>query len=227
MKTIINKSGCNINGLERDKKEALHTYELYGKNMDMKEIIWRGWQMDLRQYLDKQCDRKVIWIIGENGNEGKSFFQSNVREEFGYSRVSTLELSENSRNTFHILGKVCSTNTDIFLFNLPRSKYLSSEQYEILESIKDGFALDGKFNSPILYFKKPNVLIVFSNREPNREELSKDRWIILKISEDLRELTEITDGRSGAKKKKKMVNERDAESEDSGECGERTDDDWL
>ena len=100
--------------------------------MDMKEIIWRGWQKDLRQYLDKQCDRKVIWIIGENGNEGKSFFQSNVREEFGYSRVSTLELSENSRNTFHILGKLCSTNTDIFLFNLPRRGYISNEQYIIL-----------------------------------------------------------------------------------------------
>ena len=36
-------------------------------------------------------------------------------------------------------------------------------------------------------------------------------------------VTEITDGRSGVKKKKKMVNE----SEDSGEGGERTDDDWC
>ena len=69
LKTIINKHGFNINGLGRDKKDALHTYELHGKNMDMKEIIWRGWQNDLRRYLDKQCDRKVIWIIGENGNE--------------------------------------------------------------------------------------------------------------------------------------------------------------
>ena len=64
----------------RDKKEALHTYELYGKNMDTKKIIKRGWQWDLRQYLDKQCDRKVIWVVGKRGNEGKSFFQSNVRE---------------------------------------------------------------------------------------------------------------------------------------------------
>ena len=79
--------------------------------MDMKEIIWRGWQKDLRQYLDKQCDRKVIWIIGVNGNEG-NHFQSNVCEEFGYSRVSTLELGETTRNTYHILGKHCSSNTN-------------------------------------------------------------------------------------------------------------------
>ena len=63
-------------------------------------------------------------------------------------------------------------------------------------------------------------MIVFANRGPYREELSKDRLIILKISEDLTELTDITDDGSGAKKKKKMVNEKGAESEDSGE-------DWL
>ena len=34
----------------------------------MKDIEWRGWQMDLRQYLDKPCDRKVIWVVGKEGN---------------------------------------------------------------------------------------------------------------------------------------------------------------
>ena len=47
---IMNEYGYNENGLEKDMKEALHTYELHGKNMDMKDIEWRGWQMDLRQY---------------------------------------------------------------------------------------------------------------------------------------------------------------------------------
>merc|ERR1711954_258637 len=97
---------------------------------------------------------------------------------FGYSRVCTLKLSENSRNTFHILGKICSTNTDIFLFNLPWGEYLGTEQY----------------NSQKLYFKKPNVLIVLANDEPKRAKPSKDRWVILKISKDLSELTDIVGG---------------------------------
>ena len=131
------------------------------KNMDMKEIEWRGWQRDLRHYLDKPCDRKIIWIVRKEGNEGKSFFQANIRYEFGPSRVCKLELSENSRNTFHIMGKICSNKTDIFLFNVARGEYLDTEQYKILESIKDGEAIDGKYNSQKLNFKKPNVLIVF------------------------------------------------------------------
>ena len=55
--------------------------------------------------------------------------------------------------------------------------------------------------------------------------LYKDRWIILKISEDQTGLTEIKDDRSGVKKKKKMDNEN--ENEDSWDGGERTDDDCL
>ena len=75
--------------------------------------------------------------------------------------MSTLALSENPRNTFLIFGTFCSTNTDIFLFNIPKSVYLDHEQYEILDSIKDGFAVDGKYKSLKLHFKVPNVLTVF------------------------------------------------------------------
>merc|ERR1712082_323013 len=167
---IVNKHEFNENifECEKDMKEALKTYELHGKNMDMKDIEWRGWQMDLRKYLDKPCDRKVIWIVGKEGNEGKSFFQSNIREEFGYSRVCKLELGENSRNTFHVMGKIYSNKTDIFSFNVTRRGFLEVEGYSILESIKDGVAIDGKYNSQKLNFKKPNVLMVFSNREPDQ-----------------------------------------------------------
>ena len=168
--------------------------------------------------MDKPCDRKVIWVVGKEGNEGKSFFQVNIKEEFGYSRVCKLELSENSRNTFHIMGKICSTNTDIFLFNVARGVYLDQEQYKILESIKDGEAVDGKYNSQKLYFKKPNVLIVFSSKEPNLNTFSKDRWTILKISNDLTELTDIGGGNLSKKKGKRLdsgCDELDDEESDS------------
>ena len=48
LKIIINKHGFNTQALPENMKDALNTYELYGKNMDLKENIWRGWQKDLR-----------------------------------------------------------------------------------------------------------------------------------------------------------------------------------
>ena len=133
--------------------------------------------------MDKPCNRKIIWVVGVVGNEGKSFFQRNICEEFG----------ENARNT------------DIFLFNVPRAQYLHTEQYEILEKIKDGWATSPKYNGWNLNFKTPNVLIVFANRKPDIEKLSKDRWKILKISKDLSKLTEITCESSMVKNKKKKI----------------------
>ena len=110
------------------------------------------------------------------------------------------------------MGKINSSNTDIFLFNVARGEFLSNEQYKILEKIKDGSALSTKYDGEVLNFKIPNVLIVFANREPDRKELSKDRWTILKISQDLTGLTDITDG---VNKKKKMVKESYKSDNDS------------
>ena len=52
VRQIVDEDGYNEKLLAKEGEEALDTYQLYGKNMDMKEIEWRGWQMDLRQYLD-------------------------------------------------------------------------------------------------------------------------------------------------------------------------------
>ena len=208
LKIIINKRGFNIHAFPENMKEALKKYELYGKNMDLEEINWRGWQMDLRQYLDKPCNSKIICVVGVDGNEGKSFFQRNICEEFGYSRVCRVELIY-AKDTFHIVGKEFSSNTYIFLFNLAICDYPSTEQYKLIESFKDGTGMNGNLVSNL---KKPNVFIVFANREPDMEKLSQDRWIILKISKDLNELSDITDD---VKKKKKMVKESYKSENDS------------
>ena len=44
----LNKHRVNETSLSINNKEALKTYKLHGKNMDMKDIEWRGWQRDLR-----------------------------------------------------------------------------------------------------------------------------------------------------------------------------------
>ena len=82
--------------------------------------------------------------------------------------------------------------TDIFLFNIPKSVCVNDIDYNLLESIKDGKAISGKFITKKMCFKTPNIIIVFSNMYPDTKEFSEDRWMIFKINNDM-ELKEVTD----------------------------------
>ena len=177
----------NENALSKEKKEALDIFNLYGKSSRIQKTNWRGWQRELRVYLNKPAEREIIWVIGTKGNEGKSFFQEKVCEEFGYDKVCNMEISDSPKNIFYILKK-CSSTANIFLFNLPRATTLERDNYKILENIKDGSAIAGKYQSCKVRFRKPNIVIVFSNYGPETDALSEDRWNIFKISKDLNSL---------------------------------------
>ena len=94
-------------------------------------------------------------------------------------------------NIFYILKK-CSSTANIFLFNLSQATVLKRDNYKILENIKDGSAIIGKYQSCKVRFKKHNIVIVFSNYGPETDALSEDRWNIFKISKDLSSLVELT-----------------------------------
>ena len=53
--------------------------------------------------------------------------------------------------------------------------------YEMLEELKDGKAESTKYNSIKLQVNTPNTVLVFSNENPDKERMSKDRWIIYLI----------------------------------------------
>ena len=94
-----------------------------------------------------------------------------------------MSLTESSEDILHIMRKcVDTTTTNIFLFNIVKSVYINDVNYKILEDIKDGKALARKFNSKMMRFKTPNVIIVFSNMYPDTTEFSHDRWLIFKIN---------------------------------------------
>ena len=108
----------NENALSKEKKEALDIFNLYGKSSRIQKTNWRGWQKQLRVYLNKPTEREIIWVIGTKGDEGKSFFQERVCEELGYDKVCNMEISNSKlKNIFYILKK-CSLTSNIFMFDL-------------------------------------------------------------------------------------------------------------
>ena len=38
------------------------------------------------RYLHNPAQKEVIWVVGERGNEGKTFFQDQIEEQYGMHR---------------------------------------------------------------------------------------------------------------------------------------------
>ena len=184
---------CGIpeESLPKEYKEAKDLYVKNKQNIDVENVILRPWQEGLLKYI-KPSDREVIWVIGRKGNEGKTWFQEFLASKFGWSRVICgMDIRMKKSSICHILGKRSLMTTDIFLFDVGKARTEDNMNYELIEQIKNGRTLAGKFDSKELKFHTPNIIVVFSNEMPDVDQLSKDRWKIFQIrDEDLLDATE-------------------------------------
>ena len=165
--------------LSKDHKYALDLYRKQQVRVDITSVELRLWQKEAFKLFDEaENDRKVIWICGARGNIGKSWFQNYVEAYFGYQRVFRSDLRIKHKDICNILKKRGLSTVNIFLFNDARStegdEYVN--MYRILEDIKDGAATSSKYDSRVIKFKTPNIVMVFSNVRPNMKCLSADRW---------------------------------------------------
>ena len=177
---IIDEATIREESLTIERKKALILYRKTKPTIEIANVQLRPWQESLMNMMIPS-ERTVFWIIGSKGNEGKSWFQGYLETFYGYSRVVRLELSNTSPNILHALSKRPLSTTDIFLFNDTRATSSLSQNYSILENIKDGSAISSKYNSEIIRFKTPNSVIVFSNNQPDKQRLSADRWRVFSI----------------------------------------------
>ena len=169
-------------------KENAYAFGLYNKMrpiLDVESVELRPWQQHVMQLLEEPTARQVIWIKGSYGNEGKSWLQSYIQSLYGYARTVRLDFKSKVNDIYCAISKRPLATTDIFLINDPRSAPTNAIPcYSVLEAIKDGIAINGKYQSEVVRFKTPNVVIVFSNNSPDVSQLSRDRWNIFNINMD-------------------------------------------
>ena len=185
--TIIDKGVVQEESLTKGRKHALDLYRQQQVRLDISTAELRPWQKETFKLFDEAAnDRKVIWICGVRGNIGKSWFQNYVEAYFGYQRVFRSDLRIKHKDMCNILKKRGLSSVNIFLFNDARSTKGDENlnMYRILEDIKDGAATSSKYDSRVIKFKTPNIVMVFSNIRPNTKRLSADRWEIYVPTED-------------------------------------------
>ena len=170
-------------GLAHDKLSALKTYQYsISTDLNVDEVVLKPWQKIVFDMIDHPSDRTLIWIIGTEGNEGKTFLQKYIKQIYGTRRVLKTELNARKSDVAYMLSQTSLTCKDIFLFNLLRSD--AEVAYGLLENIKDGYLVSVKYKTKEVKIKIPNVVMVFSNDYPDEKQLSKDRWEVYTIDDD-------------------------------------------
>ena len=157
---------------------------------------------ELLEYVNTPTSYRIIWVVGGEGNEGKSFFQGDVAKKYGKHRVCTMPLRETTMNLIVYMRKVVDITIDIFLFNITRGGgRMKRINYRLFENIKDGEEMVVVGNSvKMVRFTTPNVIMVFSHDYPDTGKFSRGRWLIFKINSEM-QLEDVAEARVGGGKR--------------------------
>ena len=170
--------------LRPEFKEMLDLYRKQREYMNINQVILHPWQQSLLEHM-KPSDREIIWVIGKKGNEGKTWFQKYMESKYGWSKIICgINLKMKGGSICQLLRKRSLLTTDVFLFDVGKAKTEEGINYDVLESIKNGWITADKYNSEQFRCHTPNTVVVFSNEKPDIKEAVKDRWKILQIKGD-------------------------------------------
>jgi len=132
----------------------------------------RDWQTALYNQLKfKPDDRKITFVVDEEGNEGKTWFC----KYYCYLHSDAMYL----RPTKHAdMAFALQQNLRVLFLDCTRQQ-IDHLPYSFLESVKDGLVFSPKYESRMKMFSPVHV-VVMMNQEPNYGFLSPDRYDIVK-----------------------------------------------
>lgn len=132
------------------------------------------WQYKLTQELFTQNTRQIIWVVDIAGNHGKSFLSTYLDIVYGFLILDGLISPRD-------LGFMLKHDIRGFCFDVSRSES-SSFHYGVLEAVKNGYLISGKYTGIIHRFD-PRPVVVLANCRPDMTQLTRDRWNIVTLGE--------------------------------------------
>lgn len=158
------------------------------------------WQKEIKNMLDTKPDRrKVHWFWEKKGNTGKSTFAYHLAMRYP---GQVLVLDGDAKDVFYavktyVTGKKGTLDPfksplKMIIYDLPKSREFTDALYNGMEKIKDGLFFNTKYE-PGMVIMKPVHLIIFANRPPFKEMLSRDRWDIRNIDNNKEETSSDSD----------------------------------
>jgi len=135
-----------------------------------------NWQKEIIEIIKKEPDdRHIYWFWEPIGKIGKTQFSKYL--SYWYNAIPILGKKTDC------LFVASEYDAPIYIFNYPRDME-NSVNYNVLETLKDGYYMVGKYEGkPVI--RNPPHIIIFANWPPNMEKLSKDRWKVTEIKKEI------------------------------------------
>lgn len=124
-------------------------------------------------------DRTINWYYDKKGNIGKTSLAKHLALKFPREFLYLTGKAGDMKFAIMKFMEVDENDLKIVIMDFPRSAadYIS---YGGIEEIKNGIFFSGKYEGGMLIFNSPHV-ICLANFEPEKKNLSADRWNIVKL----------------------------------------------
>lgn len=182
--------------MTRQLKEFIN-YELY------------PYQQSIIDICNTVDNRKINLIYDVEGSQGKSMLGEYLEHMELAEEIPPYNCMED------IMGWVMEyPNKKCYLIDMPRAmkKDKLGQFYSGLEALKDGKAYDKRYKARKVRFDRPQI-VIYSNNLPDFELLTKNRWVIWTIDENL----ELIDYFEHEKKKMELLVEQQTPHNDETE----------
>lgn len=154
---------------------------------------WKPEQQFILDRLEQQDERTILWIVNRSGRVGKTVLCEYLRQWSKYKaeRVPRLETAEEIS-----MAMFCMYETKLesgwkksepatFVVDIPRAMSARgmTQICASMETAKDGYLWEKRYKFRSLTIPPPRV-VIFSNRLPNMNDLSLDRWDLFNWTPD-------------------------------------------
>jgi hypothetical protein len=183
---LIPKFECDKPGWVR---KIYNRYRKFGTNFFENNEMFK-WQKELVSYLNDHAPdpRRILFVVDEEGNAGKSEIAKNARYLFPNKSVFSVP----PQDYRSMASLIPDDGVDIIIIDCPREDQYDLP-YKLFEGIKTGSVVQTKYEPVIKEFPSPH-LVVMMNRNPKTGKtiLSTDRYTIIEIELEPEERARLT-----------------------------------
>ena len=133
----------------------------------------RAWQQVVIDNLERQSERKILFVVDRKGGMGKSTLTKYLIKE----RKAWACTGGKAADLMHAY----TPGATIAVFDMARCTCSDYWPWQFIENLKNGWFTTTKYHSRMITFKPPSV-VVFCNDDIPRDKLSADRYQVMFIS---------------------------------------------